>query len=306
MEKVSSKQLSDTESASGNNPCQSRGRTPDWGHDHSEDLVEVGPPKETEAGQTGPNAELFPVASAAHECITPLVAMLGYADLLGNGRLGTLNDKQRQMLNEIQESGRRLRQFLQELLLLYQLQSDGDAVAYCGREVTEVNDALLGIFNYWDPVATRKSIAYQFHPARGNPTVQTGRLELQHIVSNLIENALKYTPASGTVVVSATPCFWERRKTQQTGSLFSFERRVNRRIANSVVIRVNDTGPGIPQEHHEDIFRDFVRLPGASPQGTGLGLAIARRLTLANGGAIWVESQPGRGSSFSLLFAQTR
>ena len=66
------------------------------------------------------------------------------------------------------------------------------------------------------------------------------------------------------------------------------------------------TVPAQIHEHHEDIFRDFVRLPDESSRGTGLGLAIARRLTLAHGGAIWVESEKGKGSRFSLLLAQSR
>jgi signal transduction histidine kinase len=227
--------------------------------------------------------------------------MLGYADLLRSGRFGSVNEKQRQMLDEIQESGERLQKFIHDLMLLYQVQSEGVSVD-SGQEAADINEALLGIFNYWAAEAKSKSIAYRFRSAPGNPRMMADLLSLQHIVSNLIENALKYTPAHGEVVVSAVPCFWERRKPQHTGFLFNFERRVNRKVANSVHICVSDTGPGIAQKYHEDIFKDFVRLPGASSGGTGLGLAIARRLTLAHGGAIWVESEPGRGSRFSLLF----
>jgi signal transduction histidine kinase len=83
------------------------------------------------------------------------------------------------------------------------------------------------------------------------------------------------------------------------------ERKANSKIQNAVWISVSDTGPGIPPEHHEDIFRDFVQLPDASSKGTGLGLAIARRLTVAHNGLIWVESEPGKGSKFCLLFSKT-
>jgi signal transduction histidine kinase len=130
-------------------------------------------------------------------------------------------------------------------------------------------------------------------------------LKLQHIVSNLIENALKFTTADGRVVVSVTPCFWERRGAQ-SHFLFNLHRQADHKVENAVRIDVCDTGPGIHPDHHEDIFGDFVQLPGASSRGTGLGLAIARRLTETHGGAIWVESEPGHGSRFSLLLAQTR
>jgi two-component system phosphate regulon sensor histidine kinase PhoR len=126
---------------------------------------------------------------------------------------------------------------------------------------------------------------------------------LQHIVSNLIENALHYTPAGGEVVVSVTECFWDRRR-QQTESLFGLERKVNRKIKNAVCLAVSDTGPGIAPEHYQEIFREFVQLPGASSRGTGLGLAIARRLVEAHRGLIWVESELKKGSKFLVLLSQ--
>ena len=243
--------------------------------------------------------------SAAHEFKTPLVAMLGYTDLLRNSRFGPVNEKQKQVLGEMQESAERLQKLIQDLLLLFQLKdAQGSGGSRLALAVAEVNEHLSEIFNYWAPAAKLKSIGYAFHPAPGRPRVRVETLKLQHIVSNLIENALKYTPAGGHVAVSVTTCFWERRKTQ-TEFLFNLERNANRKIENAVRIDVSDSGPGIPPEHREDIFWDFVQLPGASSRGTGLGLAIARRLTEAHGGAIWVESEPGKGSKFSLLLAQT-
>jgi len=86
--------------------------------------------------------------------------------------------------------------------------------------------------------------------------------------------------------------------------LFSMERKESHKVKNAIRIDVSDTGPGIPAEHHDEIFGDFVQLPGGSARGTGLGLAIARRLVEAHGGVIWVESEPGNGSKFSLLLSQ--
>ena len=82
------------------------------------------------------------------------------------------------------------------------------------------------------------------------------------------------------------------------------ERKESRKVENAVRIDVSDTGPGIAAEHHDEIFGDFVQLPGGSARGTGLGLAIARRLVEAHGGVIWVESVPGNGSKFSVLLSQ--
>jgi len=135
--------------------------------------------------------------------------------------------------------------------------------------------------------------------------VAVDSLKLQHIVSNLIENALKFTASSGKVTVQVTPCFWERRK-PQSEFLFNMERKVDRKIENAVRIDVSDTGKGIAPEYHRAIFLDFVQVPGTSSRGTGLGLAIARRMVEAHGGLIWVESELGKGSKFSLLLAQVR
>jgi signal transduction histidine kinase len=271
-------------------------------------MIEVRPPKK--AGQDrrlrsqAVEPEFFSLVSAAHEFKTPLVAMLGYTDLLRSTRLGPVNQRQGQVLDEIQESAQRLQKLIQDLLLLFQLRAARGAMGNKPElAAVEVNEHIKEIFNHWAPTAQLKSIAYEFYAAPGRPCVCVQGLKLQHIVSNLIENALKYTPAAGRVAVRVAPCFWERRKAQ-TEFLFNLERSTNRKIENAVRIDVSDSGPGIPREHHEDIFWDFVQLPGASSRGTGLGLAIARRLTEAHGGAIWVESEPGKGSKFSLLLAQ--
>jgi signal transduction histidine kinase len=249
--------------------------------------------------------EFFPLVSAAHEFKTPLVVMLGYAELLHSGRLGCVNGRQREVLGEIHQSAERLQKLIQDLLLLYELRAARAApTAKPEPAPAPVNDHVREIFDYWAPVAKQKGMIYDLRLAPRAPWVKVEPLKLQHIVSNLIENALKYSPCGSQVTVGVAPCFWERRKAQ-SAFLFHFERKANIRIENAVRIDVTDTGPGIPAQHHEDIFWDFIQLPGASSRGTGLGLAIARRLTESHGGALWVESEPGKGSRFSLLLGQT-
>ena len=245
----------------------------------------------------------FPLVSAAHEFKTPLVVMLGYTDLLLSGHLGGINQRQKQVLGEIQEGAQRLQKLIQDLLLLQELKAG--RVSPANLESADVDENLGEIFNYWSPTATQKRIRYQFRPTEGGERVRVEPLKLQHIVSNLIENALKHTPAKGLVMVSVTPCFWERRQAQ-TEFLFNMERRESRKVENAIRIDVSDTGPGIAPEHHDEIFGDFIQLPGGSARGTGLGLAIARRLVEAHGGAIWVESELGKGSKFSVLLSQSK
>lgn len=271
-------------------------------------MLEVQPPdrrqRAAEPSTHTVEPEFFPLVSAAHEFKTPLVVMLGYADLLRNGQLGPVNGKQRQVLGEIQESAERLQKLIGKLVVLYELRT-GKQSNHAVIEPADVNESVTEIFNYWAPAAANSSIQYVLSCAPRSPRVLVDPLKLQHIISNLIENALKFTPAHGQVKVTITPCFWERRNAQ-SHFLFNMERKINVKIENAVRIDVSDTGPGIASEHHEHIFGDFVQLPGSSARGTGLGLAIARRLTEAHGGLIWVESEPGKGSRFSVLFSQIR
>jgi signal transduction histidine kinase len=277
------------------------------GAGESRPLLEVVPPerrrRQLRCGHEEVEPSAFPLVSAAHEFKTPLVVMLGYTDLLRAAHLGPINDRQKQVLGEIQESAQRLQKLIQDLLLLHELKAGRPAAE--NLESADVNDQVGEIFNYWSAAAKQKPIKYQFQPAPGKPRVRIEPLKLQHIVSSLIENALKYTPAHGLVLVTVTPCFWERRKAQSE-FLFSMERKEQRKTENAVRIDVSDTGPGIPPEHHDEIFGDFIQLPGGSARGTGLGLAIARRLVEKHGGAIWVESERGKGSKFSVLISQCR
>lgn len=276
-------------------------------HCSNEEIVEVIPPerrkRQLSCGHEEVEPSAFPLVSAAHEFKTPLVVMLGYTDLLLNGHLGGVNQRQKQVLGEIQEGAQRLQKLIQDLLLLQELKADRIVVQ--NQESTSVDESVSEIFNYWAPTATQKRIRYQFNPSEGNERVRIEPLKLQHIISNLIENALKHTPAQGVITVSVTPCFWERRKAQSE-FLFNMERKESRKVENAVRIDVSDTGRGIAPEHHDQIFEDFVQLPGGSARGTGLGLAIARRLVEAHGGIIWVESEVAKGSKFSLLLSQAK
>ena len=282
---------------------QRRGRLA--GRAAAQEVVEVIPPdrrrRQLRCGHEEVEPSAFPLVSAAHEFKTPLVVMLGYTDLLLTGHLGLVNQRQKQVLAEIQEGAQRLQKLIQDLLLLQELKAGHGAAEIL--ESAAVNESIGAIVNYWSPTATQKRIRYQFSPSSGHQRVQIESLKLQHIVSSLIENALKYTPAQGLVTVSVAPCFWERRKAQME-FLFNMERKESRKVENAIRIDVSDSGPGIAAEHHEEIFGDFVQLPGGSARGTGLGLAIARRLLEAHGGVIWVESEPGKGSRFSLLLPQ--
>jgi len=122
--------------------------------------------------------------------------------------------------------------------------------------------------------------------------------KVQQTVANLLDNALKHTPAGGCVTLRADLHFWERRVAKEPPT--TDRRRARNHEPNCVRVAVSDTGSGIAAEHHQEIFEDFVRVDRSS-SGMGLGLAIAKRLVQVHRGKIWVDSELRRGCTFTFL-----
>lgn len=236
------------------------------------------------------------LASAAHDLKTPLSILNGYTELLHSQKLGPLNDRQRQVLQDMRDSGKRLHDFIQDFLTYSALEIDGVRMKF---EKGDLNECLSGVCRLWSNRFQEKGIALYFLANDKLPIFPFDAPKLERIISNLLENAYKFTPQSGTVWLHAEPHMWERRAAAQPST--SERRRQNLSHPNSVKISVADTGPGIPAEYHVEVFDDFFRLPDNEKEGTGLGLAIARRLVQGMGGKIWVESEHGAGTKFSFL-----
>ena len=240
------------------------------------------------------------LASAAHELKTPLAIMGGYLHLLLAEKLGPLNPRQMEVLTEMQANGARLSNFIQNLLTYTALKVDRFEMHY---EVGDINECVREIAEVWAQRFQDRAIAFYFLPSEKLGEFPFDFYKVQHIVSNLLDNAMKYTPSSGTVWLHLEPYFWERRTSQRL-PLNGVERRKHRIHApNCCRISVADTGPGIAPEFQQEIFDEYFRLTpqGTRAEGYGLGLAIARRLVQSAGGKIWVESEPGSGSKFSFL-----
>jgi signal transduction histidine kinase len=239
------------------------------------------------------------LASVAHELKTPLAIMAGYTELLLSGGVGPLNGRQRQVLHEMRLSGERLRKFVEDFLAFSAIETGKVKMNY---EAGDINACLAEVCTFWVGRFQEKGVACYFLPSAGLEPFAFDALKVQHVASNLLVNALKFTPSGGTVWISVEPFFWERRADQRTQTPHDRRNRANSRH-NSVRITVADTGPGIAPEYHQEIFEDFRMLPYPKDvaSGTGLGLAIARRLVQSHGGKIWIESEPGMGSKFSFL-----
>lgn len=235
------------------------------------------------------------LASAAHELKTPLAVIKGYYDLLLTGSLGKLTEKQRDILEESKESCERLVRLV-SMFLNYSALESGKLVLQL-RE-NDLRDCLEEIASRWSEGYQRKGVKLEAQLDPSIPTFKFDYQKVQQVTFNLLDNALKHTPAGGNVTLRARPHFWERRVAQVTPA--EERRRFRLPRPNSVEVSVTDSGAGIAPEHHQEIFEDFMRVD-KNTSGMGLGLAIAKRLIQAHRGKIWVESESQRGSTFAFL-----
>ena len=235
------------------------------------------------------------LASAAHELKTPLAVIKGYYDLLLSGSLGKLTDKQRDILQESKESCERLVRLV-SMFLNYSALESGKLVLHL-RE-NDLRDCLGELATRWREAFVRKQVRLETTLDSNLPIFKFDYQKVQQTVANLLDNALKHTPAGGHVHLRAELHFWERRTAEELQSLD--RRRERTQTPNGIKVSVSDSGPGIASEHHQEIFEDFVRVDRSS-SGMGLGLAIAKRLVQAHRGKIWVDSEPRRGCTFTFL-----
>jgi signal transduction histidine kinase len=238
------------------------------------------------------------LGSAAHDLKTPLAILNGYVELLQSEKLGSLNVRQREVLGDMQASGKRLQQFIQDFLTYSALETGGLKMQF---EAGNINECLSDVCRLWSTRFQERGLALYFLANDKLPVFPFDSPKLERVISNLLENSFKFIPQGGTVWLHAEPYMWERRAAAQPASPEE-RRRLDTTQPNSVKVSVSDTGPGIPAEFHQEVFDDFFRLPSNENQeGMGLGLAIVRRLVQGMGGKVWVESDPGAGCKFSFL-----
>lgn len=218
--------------------------------------------------------ELF--ARLSHEFRTPLHAVSGYLEILQQNIHGGLTHDQRRDVERIHQAQEHLMTLVNMILDFAKL--EGGPIELSMAEIP-IEETLRGADALLEPQFAKKGVAYGHHAGDPSLTVFADREKVQQIVLNLLANAMRFTPSGGSVDLD-----W--------------------RIENvTLLVRVRDTGPGIPEDKTEEIFEPFVQLrePGSVPSGgTGLGLAISRDLARAMGGDVSVESSVGRGSLFTL------
>ncbi|HEY0167994.1 MAG TPA: ATP-binding protein [Jatrophihabitans sp.] len=217
------------------------------------------------------------IATVSHELRTPLTSISGYLEMLQDGDAGELPGNAAAMLHIIDRNATRLRNLIEDLLT----QSRIDA----GRlrlelATVQLRPLLQAVLSAMAPLASASDVKLELGAVEEDLSVQADPQQLEQVFTNLISNALKFTPAGGSVLVTLTPA-------EEDG----------------VVIEVRDTGMGIPPDDHPNLFTRFFRASNAAEAalpGTGLGLAIVQEIVHRHGGAVDIESELGVGTTLTV------
>ena len=221
------------------------------------------------------------LANMSHELRTPLNSIIGFSEVLESAEV--LNEKQKSYVSNIRAAGRNLLEMINDILDLAKLESGRFEISPSDVNVHQMVCELCDMIR---PMAEEKRIDIQSKVADDLPLAYTDQIKIRQILTNLLANAVKFTPDGGRVTVTA-----------------------NRSENDELIIKVLDTGVGIPVEDQEVIFEKFRQGSSLSGEGsltrefegTGLGLSIVRELCHLLGGHVSLESEVGKGSEFKVV-----
>jgi two-component system, NtrC family, sensor histidine kinase KinB len=213
------------------------------------------------------------VMTASHELRTPLTSVGMSIDLLMESAPKKLDDKEQKLLSAAHEDLQRLKVLVNNLLDLSRIEAGKMEMEFSSHAVRSLLEKVVDSFRI---PAEQKEVALSFQVPEGLPDIKADGNRIAWVLTNLISNALHFTPGGGAVRLTA-------------GAFGPF-----------IQISVMDNGPGIPYEYQSKIFDKFVQVKSDKILGgSGLGLAICREIVRAHGGTIWVDSVPGAGSTFN-------
>jgi signal transduction histidine kinase len=215
------------------------------------------------------------LANMSHELRTPLNAIIGFSEVLLERLFGELNDKQADYLNDIFTSGKHLLGLINDILDLSKVEAGRMELE---PSTFDIESALSNAMTLVRERAQRHGIALGQQVEPGIVEITADERKFKQILLNLLSNAVKFTPDGGRIDVTA------------------------RRDNDEIVVAVHDTGIGIAPEDQAAVFEEFRQVGRdytRKQEGTGLGLALTRRFVELHGGRIWLESTPGKGSTFT-------
>lgn len=219
------------------------------------------------------------LANMSHELRTPLNSIIGFSEILVEKTFGDLNEKQAKYLNNILTSGKHLFALINDILDLSKVEAEKIELKIEEFLLADVFDECRTLVKN---IASRKGILLDFQ-MQGISTIKADPVRFKQIMYNLLSNAVKFTPDKGRVDIEA------------------------KQVDGMVQIAVKDTGIGIVKEDSEKVFEEFKQIDSSYAkqyQGTGLGLPLTKKLVELHGGKIWLESEQGKGSTFTFTIPQ--
>ena len=219
------------------------------------------------------------VSNVSHELRTPLTVIKGSVDNMMDGIVGSFDDQQQDYLDRLKANADRLASLIDDLLDLSRIEAGH---LHLLPTDTSVRDVCIGVVDSLRPTAAERHVSLELPTDMASGTAWADPNRVYQVLLNLVNNAIKFTPAGGSV----------RLTIDHEGGF--------------VRTSVADTGPGVPAEQRERIFDKFHQVGDAdsSSRGAGIGLSIARHLVELHGGRIWVEGTEGEGSTFRFTLPQ--
>jgi signal transduction histidine kinase len=233
------------------------------------------------------------LATVSHELRTPLTSIIGYSEMLVEGLAGDLTKEQREFVQTIRDKGDQLLALIKGLLDLSKLESGTMSLR---KNHVDVAALIKDVVSTMAPTARKKEVELTFEVEKGLPAIWADAERLRQVLLNLTENAIKFTPVSGSVRLVARLTGMDATSSGDTGGMVLLGAR-----RTGVEMRVADTGIGIPESERMRVFDAFYQVDSSSTReagGTGLGLSIVKRLVDGHDGNVRIEANQPRGTVF--------
>lgn len=222
------------------------------------------------------------ISMASHQLRTPLTSVKGYLSMVLEGDVGKVNKQQNKMLEQAFLSSQRMVYLIADLLNVSRLKTGKFVI---DAKETNLADVAETEIEQLRPTARSRDLTLEFHKPKDFPTLIMDETKIRQVLMNFIDNAIYYTPAGGKITVTL----------EDKGEVIEY--------------KVTDTGIGVPRSERHNLFSKFYRAGNARkarPDGTGLGLFMAKKVVVAQGGAVIFESEEGKGSTFGFTFSKEK
>lgn len=228
------------------------------------------------------------LARVVHDFRAPLTALTGYCGLLLGEPLGSLNDAQKEVVERMHQSVRRLSRLADGML---QMSVARHVKKRPDRQRADLKSCLEEALNEIGPAAREKRVVIKSDLEACGDHLYFGPDQITQVLVNILDNSCKFAPKNGRIVIRGYQWFWERRHSQSVVSILKERRRDITVQPNSYRVDVRDSGNPIPEEHLLSIFDEYVSYSGARERGgAGLGLAICRGIIDQHSGRMWAEN----------------